>query len=184
MIRAISRKLAEVDIDFSSQSRRLRCIGHVINLSVKSFWFGEDVTSRELQEDLIISNQAMANWRRIGPWGKAHNITVFIRSSVKRRKELQQLGAETILKVGNATRWNSGLNMIQSLIRNRTAVDFFCARYTELEKDKLSDSDWLELDDAAQILQPFLVSTVKLEGTGPSLWEVIPEIDYLCGIYR
>ena len=43
MIRAIGRHLANIDINYDTEYRRLRCMGHVINLSVRLFWFGEDV---------------------------------------------------------------------------------------------------------------------------------------------
>ena len=42
----------------------------------------------------------------------------------------------------------------------------------------------MQLESAVRILQPFLRSTLRLETKAPNLWEVIPEIDYLSGIYR
>ena len=74
--------------------------------------------------------------------------------------------------------------MIQSLLPNKEAVNFFCLNNTDLAQDCLSESDWLELESAVGILQPFLRSTLRLESKTPNLWEVIPEIDYLSGVYR
>ena len=133
---------------------------------------------------IIVTDETMALWRKLGPWGKAHNITVYIRSSVQRKQQLRRLGAETLLQAGNATRWNSGLSMIQSLLRNKEAVNFFCLNNPDLAQDTLSDSDWIELESAVRILQPFLCATLRLESKAPNLWEVIPEIDYLSGVYR
>ena len=70
-------------INYDTEYRRLRCIGHVINLSVRSFWFGEEVDRHVLQDVIIVSEETLAEWRKIGPWGKAHNITTYIRSSVQ-----------------------------------------------------------------------------------------------------
>ena len=184
MIRSIARLLMDHDVSFNPENRRLRCMGHVLNLSIKAFWFGDVGGINELLDVVVVTDETMALWRKIGPWGKAHNITVYIRSSVQRKQQLRRLGAETLLQAGNATRWNSGLSMIQSLLRNREAVNFFCLNAHDLQADILSESDWRELESAVRILQPFLRSTLSLEGKVPNLWEVIPEIDYLCGIYR
>lgn len=126
----------------------------------------------------------MALWRKLGPWGKAHNITVYIRSLVQRKQQHKQLGAETLLHAGNATRWNSGLSMIQSLLRNKEALNFFYLNNPDLVHDNLSDDDWIQLQSAVSVLQPFLQSTLLLDTKAPNLWEIIPEIDYLSGIYR
>lgn len=74
--------------------------------------------------------------------------------------------------------------MIQSLLRNKEAVNFFCLNNPDLAQDTLSDSDWIELESAVRILQPFLRATLRLQSKAPNLWEVIPEIDYLSGVYR
>ena len=159
-------------------------MGHVLNLSIKASWFGDSGSSQELLDVIVVTDETMALWRKLGPGGKAHNITVYIRSSIQRKQQLKPLGAETLLQAGNATRWNSGLAMIESLLRNKEAVNFFCLNNPDLALDSLSDADWLELESAACILQPFLRSTLRLESKVPNLWEVIPEIDYLSGVYR
>ena len=183
MIRSIARMLMDHDVSYNPKNRRLRCMGHVLNLSIKAFWFGDLAGLNDLLDVIVVTDETMAQWRKIGPWGKAHNITAYIRSSVQRKQHLRRLGAETLLQAGNATRWNSGLSMIQSLLRNREAVHFFCLNNIDLEQDTLSEEDWMELQAAVRILQPFLRSTLALEGKSPNLWEVIPEIDYLAGIY-
>ena len=184
MIRAIARMLMDHDVSYNPENRRLRCMGHVLNLSVKAFWFGDSAGLNDLLDIIVVTDETMAQWRKIGPWGKAHNITAYIRSSVQRKQQLRRLGAETILQAGNATRWNSGLTMIQSLLRNREAVHFFCLNNVDLEQDTLTEADWTELQSAVCILQPFHRFTLALEGKAPNLWEVIPGIDYLAGIYR
>jgi len=74
--------------------------------------------------------------------------------------------------------------MIQSFLRNKEAVSFFCLNNPDLAHDVLSDDDWKQLESAVRVLQPFLWSTLRLESKTPNLWEVIQEIDYLSGIYR
>ena len=102
---------------YDASQRRLRCIGHVINLVVKAFWFG-DVDRSLLHNTVVVTQDTMAHWRRMGPWGKAHNITVYALASPQSRQELKKLGGLTVLHRDNATRWNVGYSMIQSMMRN------------------------------------------------------------------
>jgi len=182
-IRSIARMLMDHDVSYNPENRRLRCMGHVLNLSITAFWFGDLAGLNDLLDVIVVTDETMAQWRKIGQWGKAHNITAYIRSSVQRKQQLRRLGAETLLQASNATRWNSGLSMIQSLLRNQEAVHFFCLNNSDLEQDTLTEEDWIELQAAVRILQPFLRSTLALEGKAQNLWEVIPEIDYLASIY-
>jgi hypothetical protein len=102
---------------YNASEYRLRCVGHVINLSVKAFWFG-DVDRTLLQHTIVVSPDRMAAWRRMGPWGKAHKITIYELASPQRRQVFTRLGGDTILHKDNATRWNTGYTMIRSMIRN------------------------------------------------------------------
>ena len=74
--------------------------------------------------------------------------------------------------------------MIQSLLRNREAVDFCSALDIQLTRDRLSDEDLRELQAPVAILEPFIASTLRLEGKASYLWDVIPKIDFLCGVCR
>ena len=156
----------------------------VINLSVRSFWFGEQVDREVWFDVIIVSEETLAEWGKIRPWGKAHNITTYIRLSVQRKQQLRRLGAETLLEAGNARRWNSGRSMIQSLLWNREAVDFFSVQDMQLSQDRLREEDWIELNAAVEILEPFLASTLRLDGKAANLWDVILEVDYLCSCNR
>lgn len=188
MIRSIAAILMDNGGHYNPEYRRLRCMGHNLNLSIKAFWFSDlgASGSQEQLDDIIVNDETMVLWRKLGPWGKAHNITVYIRSSVQCKQQLKRLGAETLLQAGNATGWNPGLSLTQSLLRNKQDVNFqvFCLNNEDLAQDTLTESDWIELESAVGILQPFLRSTLRLESQTPNLWEVIPEIDYLSGIYR
>jgi hypothetical protein len=62
--------------------RRLRCLGHVINLAVKAYLFGKDVEEIETnavsyRENLEVFKE-LELWRKRGPVGKLHNIIIFI----------------------------------------------------------------------------------------------------------
>jgi len=158
---------------------QLRCVGHVINLAVMAIWFG-DVDCTLSQDTVIVTYDTMAEWRRIGLWGKSDNIAIYVLASPQRRQEFKQLGGTTILQRDNATRWNTGYTMIQSIIRNRDAVKSFCERHPDyLDSDRLSVVDWEHLVDAVSILEPFHAATLRMEGDFSELHNILVELDFL-----
>jgi hypothetical protein len=76
------------------RERRVRCLGHIINLAAKAFLFGGD---KDSFEDVHISSAVpvtaleaeMAFWRTKGPLGKLHNLIVYIRKTSQRRDAFQ-----------------------------------------------------------------------------------------------
>jgi len=64
------------------KARRLRCLGHVINLAVKAFLFGteydafeQDIESTREKSELL---KELNLWRKRGPVGRLHNIITYI----------------------------------------------------------------------------------------------------------
>lgn len=74
-------------LEYDPEERRLRCNGHVINLSVQSFLFGN---SENALQDTGVNpatiETEMDEWRKLGPLGKAHNIAVYSRLNPQRIK--------------------------------------------------------------------------------------------------
>jgi hypothetical protein len=130
LVRALADEQVSGEHHYNPQEHHLHCVGHVMNLVVKAFWFGE-VDRMILQDTVIVTLDTIAEWRNMGPWGKAHNITTYVLASPQRRQEFKRLGGDTMLHRDNATRWNTGYKMLQSMLRNRDAVDVFCLRHTE-----------------------------------------------------
>lgn len=75
------RRLGE-RFKFNAKHRRLRCVGHILNLIAREALFGSEVdvleaeltTRRELLDELTI-------WRRRGPIGRLHNLVIWIYKS-------------------------------------------------------------------------------------------------------
>ena len=67
-------------VDYNPHQHRLRCLGHVINLSAQAFLFGKAVDDYEYPEETYISpsDEQLRQWRRLGPLGKLHNINTYI----------------------------------------------------------------------------------------------------------
>jgi len=76
-------------------SRRLRCLGHVINLAAKAFLYGKeadafekDIESFKEKSDLL---KELTLWRKRGPIGKLHNIVIFICRTPQRRERFASI---------------------------------------------------------------------------------------------
>ena len=65
MIRTIARTLIDYGANFNPEYRRLQCMGHILNLSIKAFWFGDMGTSgmQEQLDAIIVTDETMALWR-------------------------------------------------------------------------------------------------------------------------
>ena len=87
-IRAILNQLRP-DIE-ESDSRRVRCFGHIINLAAKAFLFGKDADAFEeesqVKKELTKLELVRDLWRKKGPLGKLHNTVSFIRKTPQRRE--------------------------------------------------------------------------------------------------
>jgi len=88
LVRALADKQVSGEHHYNPQERRLRFVGHVINLAVKPFWFGE-VDRMILHYTVFVTRDTIAEWRNMGPWGKAHNITTSVLASPQRRQEFK-----------------------------------------------------------------------------------------------
>lgn len=109
MVTCISDKQFSSDgMEYDSKQHRLRCNGHIINLSVQAFLFGEqreeaEGEDRERREELP-SVEELRMWRRIGPMGKLHNIVVYIKSSPQRTQVFRNISGGRMVRQDNGTR--------------------------------------------------------------------------------
>ena len=80
---------------YFNKFRRLRCIGHILNLVVKGLLFGKDAEAFENEVQTVYKLQQeereLELWRKRGPIGKLHNVVVFIRRSPQRIEEFKRL---------------------------------------------------------------------------------------------
>lgn len=80
------------------ETRRLRCLGHVINLAVKSFLYGtnpeafeSEATTLDLKKiDDKYRKELLILWRRRGPVGKLHNLVLSILVTSQRRQAFEK----------------------------------------------------------------------------------------------
>jgi hypothetical protein len=68
------------ELKFDPVQRRVRRMGHILNLVVKSLLFGKDVDAFEksLVKEEPLARATHDQWMRKGPVGKAHNFVVWV----------------------------------------------------------------------------------------------------------
>jgi hypothetical protein len=111
----VLRKLYPGMNEKQRRRRRLRCLGHVINLAAQAFLFGKQ--SREILDELNLAyrrhdfEEIAKVWRKQGVLGRLHNIVRYIRMTPQRRAEWRKtvIGTE---------KWSlfDGLEVSSSLI--------------------------------------------------------------------
>lgn len=157
----VKELLKALNINDTVEHRRLRCLGHVINLAAKAFFFGSDLNSfeEEIGRTQIYEEEAKERevWRKRGPVGKLHNVIMYILSTPQRREEFEEKvrgeierqkshleataqpheDVELVLKHplsvirDNSTRWNSIFCMIQRAFLLKDPLDLFIKRARE-----------------------------------------------------
>ena len=180
--------LHEYGIQYDPQHYRLRCQGHVLNLSVNSFLYVTNSDILEEEDDdvpgqLKQSLKDIKKWRKFGPIGKLHNIVVDIQSSAIRMQEFLILSRGTRLVRDNKTRWNSMEAMIKKSITSPVfeAIRKYVQRHIteDLAKDELTDEDWSVLRDIHEFLDRLLQTTLALESYHSTLDTVLPAMDFV-----
>ena len=149
--------LVEYGARINPKKRRIRCFGHIINLSLSAFLFADNKTALEevLKEaseeeeetsvcELLIERlknlkgskggknkkkDDFTGWRSIGALGKLHNIAVYIRTSDILSDHWRQLSPNLMLGIDNATRWNSWYLLIKRAVNKRSEIMEICRRH-------------------------------------------------------
>jgi hypothetical protein len=182
MLESFARHLETLNIPYDPTTHRLRCTGHVINLAVKAFLFGNSTEAIHDETYAPGTEEELERWRRCGPLGRAHNICVHTRGSPQRIKEFKRLSGGRLIRRDNSTRWNSWYTMLESIVTPtiQSAIVQYTANHLDsLEDDRLLPDDWVVLERMVKFLEPFKVITKVTEGRHASLADVLPAIDCL-----
>lgn len=130
--------------------RRLRCLGHIMNLIARALLFGEEKNIWEAQSQLQTSCQGEVQlWRKLGPIGKLHNLVKWVKKSPQRherflrvvqynRKKEGRIPVKLTLLQNNNTRWNSTFTMIDRAIILRSEIGEFIVAETNRYQHKLT----------------------------------------------
>jgi hypothetical protein len=190
MVRELESLLKALELDWKALHYRLRCNGHVINLTVLAFLFGLHPDSQAQTQGIQAyggpADEAIAHWRKLGPLGKLHNIVVYIFASTQRLQSFKKLSGGLKPHRDNKTRWNSWYEMIKWSLKPelKEAFQRYALSTIDLEKDLLTANDWLTLEIYRDFLEPFSHATKATEGSNRSLADIIPTFDFLLSHYE
>jgi hypothetical protein len=71
-------------MDFVVTDKRLRYIGHIVNLIAKEYLFGQDCITFKAEYKAAGAPERREMWRRRGELGKLHNLVAHVMASRKR----------------------------------------------------------------------------------------------------
>ena len=145
---------------FDPKQKRLRCIGHVINLIAEAYLFGQDEAS--FDDEYKKANPAGRRqlWRRRKEVGKLHNLVAHVMASSKRTELFLNLqktlnvgvaeGKQWNLVLDGGVRWNATYSMIRRGLELRDALDTYTVKLhvsnDELDQETF-DNDYLDEDE-------------------------------------
>jgi hypothetical protein len=184
--------LTEESITWDASQRRLRCLGHIINLAVQAFLFHNVIGVEELksydesEESREFEDETKRKFRLLGPLGKLHNIIVNIRGSPGRTTEFLQL-AGRMIPLDNRTRWNSWYLSLVVAEQHASSIDTYTksdSHWDELSEDYLTPEDWNRLRKIKSFLKPFHRATLETQGHSPSLEKVLFTMDILVRYFK
>ena len=177
----------EEGIKWNVLFKRIRCIGHVINLAVQAFLFHnfieidqlESYDNQEETGEIADEKAIQKSFRVMGPLGKCHNIVIHIRGSAARTAYFKLL-AGRMIPLDNRTRWNSWSYMCEVALEYSSAIDTYTKKYfDDLQDDYLSPNDWSKLHTINQFLKPFRQATLVTQGHQATIDRVLFTMDIL-----
>lgn len=175
-------------LEYDPQHHRIRCTGHIFNLSGKDFMFNEDDDTLAENNNLpaylqgisIPNKKAMKLWRKSGAPGKCHDFVVSITASPQLLQKWLKIAGRRLPK-DNSTRWGSWEHMIAVFILCRESYEKWWARYpTEFPASiKLTADDWEQLIKLHEFLKALNDATKFLEGPQATLERVLPTMEFV-----
>lgn len=163
---------------------RMRCNGHIINLAVQAFLFGEPSWGENEDGDWDENgdedkDRNNSDVQGTAPLKKLHNIVVHARGSTSRYHEFKAL-AGRMIPLDNATRWISWYVMLNVALEKEDAIDRYTKKwYADLEINFLTPEDWTKLRAIAEFLSPFYRATLDSEGDNSTIDCALPNMDIL-----
>lgn len=179
------------------RNRRLRCLGHIINLCCQAFLMGRNCEKymAKLEKHHLRGDYAKVEelWKKFGCLGRLHNLVRYIRLTPQRREEFAAIvmggdlsafdGLELIQN--NSTRWNSWFHSITRALNVRERLELFSARHVPAKGSqgianfKLDGQHWFELEKVELALKDFYAATLLSEGRKTSLADWFSTLDCL-----
>jgi len=165
------------------ESRRVRCVAHIINLAVQAFL--RKLNASALDDENAYDEQYAADARRVGFIPRLRKLVVKVRESPLRRERFaDQCGYNGIrpkeLVIDVRTRWNSTCDMIERALELRKPLDKMTELDADLHRYKLTDGEWNLLKRIRKFFRLFKTTSNQLCAAGyPTLAIAVPAYNFL-----
>ena len=127
----------------------------------------------------------MKIWRKKGPLGKLHNVSVYIAMSTQRVDAFKLISGNYRLPRDNSTRWNSWYRMLVRALMLRKAIDAYTMiNRKDLQADILSDNEWAQLESLIEYLEAYEHGTLACEGRYSTAETILPIMEFLLEIFE
>ncbi|KJZ71689.1 hypothetical protein HIM_08927 [Hirsutella minnesotensis 3608] len=156
--------------------RRLRCLGHIVNLCAQAFIMGKGATKtcKDLDSAYREGDYARIRelWKKRGAIGRLHNIVRYIRASPQRRQFFRSIEVGGDLAAFDrleSTRWNSYFLSIGRALNVKERIQLFCNQYEPPQSDRdvldqrLTPRQWDELGHLHDQFETFYEATLMDE---------------------
>jgi hypothetical protein len=204
-----SRLLSEHQVQFNAKQRRVRCIGHIINLSLQAFLlasskeallaalaaadddgeeplaqFSDSLGSYQRRDSQSSVGTDSAGFQNTPTLHKLHELAVWLRSS-SLHADIWDDNVGLRLGIDNRTRWSSWYMVIDRVLAKQSEIKSFMTDHEASLADlRLTAQDWDFLGKAHTFLQPFASATLYAEGEKSSISQSLPLMDALLSHYE
>ena len=174
---------------------RVRCMCHVLQLVTMAFLNGLESTVDDEDEEINqkkISYRSVSNRKSLdddkseyNTISKIRNIVINIKKSPQRLEKWYDIlrlcnVSKKKIPLDNDTRWRSLFQMIINAIKLKKEINIYCNSFTDMEKNKISDKNWKNLEFVAKFLAKFTEFTDFFEGESyPTIFFVIDAYNQL-----
>lgn len=184
--------LSEALNDWNPQQRRLRCVGHIINLAAQAFLFAKsqeavqlaideaNATGLSIDEELLQKSEDddTAGWIKQPALQKILQFVTTLRRSDKLYNAFKR-AASKVIRAPNQTRWNSHYYTLQDAFEMKSYYTSFIHANPALSDYELSTADWQLVELTITFLEPFQTATKQCEGDYITLDKVQLHMDAL-----
>lgn len=201
-------------IGFDPIQKRLRCMGHILNLIAEAYLFGQDESSWKENFNKAGIKERRELWRQRGELGKLHNLVAHVMGSGKRTDVFTKLqidsnvgiasGKRWKLVLDGGVRWNSTYLMIRRALELKEALNIYANDLRDsddsddqetFQEDYITAAEWKALEIIKDQLEPLFRLTKDLEGNHDlkdgarkashgALWEVLTVFEFLLSYFE
>ncbi|GBC52400.2 zinc finger BED domain-containing protein RICESLEEPER 2-like [Rhizophagus irregularis DAOM 181602=DAOM 197198] len=169
-------------IEFIAKNQRVRCLAHIINLTVQNILKTLNEEAPENENEILQENTSTST---LGVIAKLRTLIIKIRVSPQKKEKFKRqciaLNIKPLELIPDVkTRWNSTHNMIERAIILREPLYNFAVTDKELLSYVLNDIEWKKIKEIQGLLTCFEKATLEMSSSYfPTLGQTVPIYNYL-----